>query len=116
MDSVFTWIDFYQELANKVLSYKSDRPSFIKLVEKSYQDAGQEYKLFWDNHYFADLDPFTFYGTFNKGLSDKNRIELLRAYKNNFGINAELPSEFTGIPVLNNMKAWFMADQQGEQM
>lgn len=116
MDSFFTWTDFYQELANKVLSYKTDRASLIKLVEKSYQDAGHEYKLFWDNHYFTDLDPFTFYGTFNKGLSNKSRIELLQAYKEKFEIKAELPSEFTGIPVLNNMRAWFMADEQGEQM
>lgn len=116
METVFTWTDCYQKLADKVLSYKSDRASFVKIVEKSYNDAGQEYKLFWDNHYFTDLDPFTFFGTFNKGLSDKNRIELLRAYVNNFGVDTELPSDFTGIPVLNNMKAWFMADTQGEQM
>lgn len=116
MDTVFTWTDFYQELADRILSYKSDRSTLVKLVEQSYQDAGQEYKLFWHNHYFADLDPFTFFGTFNKGISDKTRIGLLRAYKNAFGIKADLPTEFAGIPVLNNMKAWFMADQQGEQM
>ena len=116
MNSEFTWTDYYQELASKVLSFKADRSNLLKLVEKSYQDAGLDYKLYWDNHYFADLDPFTFFGTFNKGIADKTRIELLRAYKQNFEISAELPSEFAGIPVLNNMRAWFMADQQGEQM
>lgn len=116
MNSVFTWTDLYQELANKVLSFKDDRKALLELIEKSYHDARQEYKLFWDNHYFTDIDPFTFFGTFNKGISDKNRIGLLSQYKNNFGLESELPSEFTGIPVLNNMKAWFLADQQGEEM
>ena len=116
MSSIFTWTDLYQELADRVLSFKHDRTTFVKLVEKSYKEANLEYKLYWDNHYFADLDPFTFFGTFNKGIADKNRIELLRQYKNNFGLSKDVPSEFTGIPVLNNMKAWFMADQQGEQM
>lgn len=116
MQSVYTWTDFYQKLADRVLSYKSDRASFVKLVEKSYRDAGQEYKLFWEGHYFTDLDPFTFFGTFNKGISEKNRIALLSAYKDNLGVEADLPSEFTGIPVLNNMRAWFMTDHPGEQM
>ena len=116
MSSIFTWTDLYQELADKVLSFRNDRTAFVQLVEKSYKDANLEYKLYWEGHYFADLDPFTFFGTFNKGIADKNRIELLRQYKNNFGLSKDVPSEFTGIPVLNNMKAWFMADQQGEQM
>jgi len=116
MDSVFTWTDLYQELADKVLSFKNDRTPFVQLVEKSYKDANLEYKLYWDSHYFTDLDPFTFFGTFNKGIAEKNRIELLRQYKNNFGLSKDIPSEFTGIPVLNNMKAWFMTDQPIEQM
>jgi 5-methylcytosine-specific restriction protein B len=116
MSSIFTWTDLYQELADKVLTFRNDRTAFVQLVEKSYKDANLEYKLYWEGHYFADLDPFTFFGTFNKGIADKNRIELLRQYKNNFGLSKDVPSEFTGIPVLNNMKAWFMADQQGEQM
>ena len=116
MDSRFTWIDFYQELATKVLTFKSDRSTLIKLVEKAYKDAGQEYKLFWDNHYFTDIDPFTLFGTFNKGLTDKNRIELVRQYKINLNINSTLPSDFTGIPVLNNMRSWFMADQPIDEM
>ena len=116
MSSIFTWTDLYQELADKVLSFKNDRTAFVQLVEKSYYEANLEYKLFWNGHYFTDLDPFTFFGTFNKGIADKNRKELLKQYKNNFGLSKDVPSEFTGIPILNNMKAWFMADQQGEQM
>ena len=116
MSSIFTWTDLYQELADKVLAFKNDRTTFVQLVEKSYKDANLEYKLYWDGHYFTDLDPFTFFGTFNKGIADKTRMELLKQYKNNFGLSKNVPSEFTGIPILNNMKAWFMADQQGEQM
>jgi len=112
----FSWIEFYQELANKILSYKNDRSKLINLVEKSYKDAGQEYKLYWNNHYFTDIDPFTFFGTFNKGIAEKTRKDLLTQYKSNFDIKADVPQGFVGIPYLNNMKAWFMADEQGVQM
>ena len=116
MNGIFIWTDLYQELADKVLSYKNDRTAFLRLVEKSYKDANQEYKLYWDGHYFTDLDPFTFFGTFNKGIADKTRNELLCQYKNNFGLSKDVPSEYVGVPLLNNMKAWFMADQPREQM
>lgn len=81
MSNVFTWTDFYQELADKVLSYKADRKPLIKEIEAVYRDAGIEYKLFWDGHFFTDIDPFTFFGTINKGIADRNRKELLRQYR-----------------------------------
>ena len=46
MSSIFTWTDLYQELADKILSFKNDRVTFVQLVEKSYNDANLEYKLY----------------------------------------------------------------------
>lgn len=116
MSGISTWTGIYQELANKVLSYKDNSGELVKLLEEVYKDAGQEYKFYWNDRYFTQIDPFTLFGSFNKGLSDKNRIDLLRQYKNKFGLQSELPSEFSGIPVLNNMQAWFTDDTPGEQM
>ena len=77
MNKTFTWTPFYQELADKILEYKDNRGELIKLIEKGYKDAGQEYKFYWNEHFFTQIDPFTFFGSFNKGLAEKNRIELL---------------------------------------
>lgn len=116
MSKIYTWTEIYQELADKVLAYKDNRGELVKLLEEAYKDANQEYKFIWKEHYFTQIDPFTLFGSFNKGISDKNRIELLRQYKNKFGLKSELPSEFTGIPVFNNMQAWLMDDTPGEKM
>ena len=51
MSNIFTWTDLYQELADKVLSFKNDRTTFVKLVEKSYKAVNLEYKLYWNGHY-----------------------------------------------------------------
>ena len=52
----------------------------------------------------------------NNQRSDKTRIELLKQIKTNFDIQSNLPSDFAGVPVLYSGNAWFMADEQGEQM
>lgn len=112
----FTWTYFYQKLADRVLEYKDKRLELIQLIEKSYNDANIEYKFFWNNHYFTQIDPFTLFGSFNKGISEKNRIALLSQYKEKLNVEADVPSDFDGIPVLNNMKSWFCSDEETEKM
>lgn len=115
-DNVFSWINYYMELADAVLKYKNDRAPFVQKVRKAYEDAGIEYKYYWNGHYFEDMDPFTFFGGFNKQISDKTRISLLTQYKITFGISAEVPVDFNGIPVMNNMQSWFTDDTPDERM
>ena len=114
--SNFTWTNFYQELADKILTYKDKRFELIQLVEKSYNDAGQKYGFFWNDQYFTQIDPFTLFGSFNKGISEKNRIALIAQYKEKLGVQADIPSDFNGIPVLNNLKAWFCDDKEEDKM
>lgn len=54
MGVTFTWIDYYQELANKILSYKSNRSEFLKIVEQAYANAGFEYKFKWNGHFLKN--------------------------------------------------------------
>ena len=114
--SDFTWTDFYQEFADKILEFKERRFELIQLVEKSYNDAGQKYNFFWNDHYFSQIDPFTLFGSFNKGISEKNRIALITQYKEKFNVEADVPSDFDGIPVLNNLRAWFCDDKEEDKM
>ena len=44
----------------------------------------------------------------NRGITVANRIRLLEAMKEFFGIQAAVPRDFSGIPLLNNMKSWFL--------
>ena len=55
----------------------------------------------------ADIDPFTFLATFNRHLTDNNRIALWKALKMHWRLTAPVPSDFAGIPVINSQKSWF---------
>lgn len=112
----FTWIEFYQEFANKLVEYKDNRKKLISIVLKAYEIAEQNMpKMDVDNN-LVDIDPFTVFGTFNKGLTDANRIKLIKAYAGLLGIEKEIPDVFDGIPILNAMKATYYSfgDDRGK--
>ncbi|HHV71866.1 MAG TPA: EVE domain-containing protein, partial [Clostridia bacterium] len=54
---------------------------------------------------------FTVFGCFNKGISNENRIALMKGIGSKLGVTAKVPTEFDGIPVLNNMRAWFFSSK-----
>ncbi len=110
----FTWIPFYKELAYKLTNYKERQGelivfleslknkgiSSIPLIDKDFNN--EEIKL-------DSIDPFTFFATFNRGITNENRILILKEIKKIFEIDSELPGDFSGIPVVSNFKTWFFA-------
>lgn len=54
-----------------------------------------------------DIDPFTFFGLFNKKLTDTNHISILKEIAKLFRVNAQVPTAFDSIPVLNPQNATF---------
>lgn len=101
------WIDFYMELADKLLPYKNDRKTLINKIKIIYSTINIRLpKLETDNN-IVDIDPFTIFGLFNKGITTANRIAILQGFAQEFSIKAAIPNSFDGIPVLNNMAATF---------
>ena len=116
-DKRFQWVSFYTEFATKLLVYKNERALLIQKIKKVYEDIHLKFpKLESDNHPI-DIDPFTVYGLFNKGISNGNRIAILGGMKDEFGIQADIPDSFEGIPVLNNLRAtfYFFKEDRGKQ-
>ena len=105
--STYTWIAFYEEFASKLLSFKGNRTSVIEKIRKVYTSAKLSLPTLENGNNISDIDPFTIFGLFNKGISDSNRIKLAQNIKAEFSLNSTVPSDFTGIPVLNNMSATF---------
>ena len=103
----FDWTDFYQELADKLLLYSTDRKKLIKKVETVYIAIGMKIPTLEKNRNIIDIDPFTIFALFNKGIKDENRIKIINGFKEEFSISAEVPKTFDGIPVVNNMAATF---------
>lgn len=100
-----TWIEFYSEFADKLLPYKKDRKSLIEIIKNVYKNIGINLPKLDTDFKFEDIDPFTIYGLFNKGITDGNRIKIITEFAKQLNINAIIPTNFAGIPVFFNTQA-----------
>lgn len=112
----FTWIPFYQELANIVAAYRHRQSDLIAFL-KAQRDAGLPVTPLTDRDedrresLLKELDPFTFFGTFNRRLTEHNRVALVSAIRTAFDVQADVPRDFRGIPVLHPQNSWFFGYQ-----
>lgn len=106
-DKQFDWIDFYQEFADKLRPYSSDRKKLIEKVTDAYNRSGMTLPKMEKDYNTIDIDPFTIFAFFNKGIKDENRIRIIQELKEEFSVAASVPETFDGIPVVNNMMATF---------
>ena len=111
----FKWANFYMEFATKLLEYRKDRSVLIAKLQSVYSKIGMKLPKLEKDNVPKDIDPFTVFGLFNKGITDTNRITILGGIALEFGITAEIPDDFSGIPVLNNMMATFYAFEGDER-
>lgn len=117
MDNKFKWTTFYSELATALLQYKHKRGELIEILKAIYADAGMNFPFKEKGkEVYEDICPFTVFGSFNKGITNANRVALLTQFAKQFSVSAEIPTEFDGIPVVMNLSAWFFAykDNRGE--
>lgn len=117
MDKRFQWTEFYMELASALLPYKNNRSDLIAKLKTIFADAGMNFPFKErGKEVYEDICPFTVFGSFNKGITNANRIALLEQFAKQFSIKATVPTEFDGIPVVMNLSAWFFAykENRGE--
>ncbi len=106
--SLFDWVDFYKELSSKLLQYKDNRSKLIEAVKRIFLDTGINIPTLERDNQLVDIDPFTVFGLFNKSsMKEANRVKIITAVKDLFGIAAPIPTSFASIPVLNNQNATF---------
>ena len=103
----FDWVDFYKELAGILRTYKQNRAGLIKKVRKIYENTGINLPTLEKDNQIVDIDPFTFFGLFNKKLTDTNRSAILQAISELFNVKTPVPTAFDSIPVLNPQNATF---------
>lgn len=116
MDSKFTWVPLYGELAQALLRYKEDR---TELVEWIYEDLGKvtradgqslvAYLKQKDGSRIIDIDPFSVFAIFNRSTSWENRTELLTHFKKKFRLTSTIPSDFNGIPTVDARRSFFFS-------
>lgn len=105
----FTWVGFYEELADKLLAYQDKRSDLVEKLKSAYETIGMSLPKLDSSPTPSDIDPYTVFGLFNKGVSEVNRKKIIAAMAEAFDIKADQPGDFDGIPVLNNLNATFYA-------
>lgn len=114
-ESKYTWIPFYKELAQIIAKYgyeiKNELLNFVHSLSAYNLPIPELNDVDHNNNLFqlSEIDPFTFYSFFNRQITDENRIKICEIIKKNFKISAMVPSDFTGIPVMDNRNTWFFA-------
>ncbi|MCB0209664.1 MAG: AAA family ATPase [Anaerolineae bacterium] len=112
MTNQFTWIDLYQELATVLSDWQERQTELIAFLEElrkqgctitALQDKNRDGERFL----LKEIDPFTFFGVFNRGITDNKRIDILIKIKQYFNLQSPIPSDFDGLPILNNMRSWY---------
>lgn len=106
-DNQFDWVDFYKEFAHKLLEYKNNRKELIKKIEKIYDITDIKMPTLERDRKLVDIDPFTIFGLFNKGLTTDNRIKIIKALSELFNVSATIPTSFNSIPVIDPRTATF---------
>ena len=108
MSTRFEWAIFYPELADKILLYKNNRGELLSIIAGIFDRTGMKNYV---KREIDDVCPFTVMGMFNKGISNANRIAILKEFARIFEVTVPVPESFDGIPVLNNMMSLFYGDK-----
>lgn len=95
----FSWIPFYMEMADKLLAFKNNRKALVDIMY-SLDSQYVSYIHTNDGGRYPDIDPFTFFGIFNRGNSFEKRKKIAAFFKERLGVKAEVPESFEGIPIV----------------
>lgn len=95
----FSWIPFYMEMADKLLAFKNNRKALVDIMY-SLDSQYVSYIHTNDGGRYPDIDPFTFFGIFNRGNSFEKRKKIAVFFKERLGVKAEVPESFEGIPIV----------------
>jgi 5-methylcytosine-specific restriction protein B len=112
--SQFSWIPIYKELAGALARWEARQGELISFLEGLRKDGHVITPLTDRNRdgsrfLLKEIDPFTFFGVFNRRIAYDQRLSILSRMKQFFRLKNDLPEDFNGIPVLDNRKSWFIA-------
>jgi 5-methylcytosine-specific restriction protein B len=110
---MFTWIPIHREAIHRILEHRQNQQELLAILRQmeqqglkvvSLEDKGADGQTIP----LAEIDPFTFLASFNRGVTEENRRKNWSFLKERWGLKSSVPDNFTGIPILNNMRCWLM--------
>jgi len=102
----FEWTQFYEAVADKLVGFKYRRSDLVAFM----LEMADRYDLsYLQGKQMNDMCPFTFFGLFNRGMTEQTRLSLAKEIAVFLGVTEPVPNSLEGIPILNNQKSWFFA-------
>ena len=98
----FTWVDTYEKIADELFARRNRRDSLHALYVK-LTDADDR----------VEIDPLTFFSTFNRNIIEVDRKGMIADIIGTLGIDARVPADFRGVPT-SSYEDWQHFDNTAE--
>ncbi len=107
--NLFEWTAFYEALATRLVDFRNDRQTLLEIIYSKLDGVGYLNDQYSDGSSgpLRDICPFTVFGIFNRGITNERRTRIAEQLATELGLDAPVPTNFDGIPVLNNQNSWF---------
>ena len=109
---MFSWIPMYEEISRRLVDYRDRQGEIIGLLKQMHSQGITIFSMQDKNAdgnalELEEIDPFTIFAAFNRGITTDNRQIILRRFKDFFGLKSDIPGDFDGIPIVMNFNSWF---------
>lgn len=111
----FSWIPFYKELALKLLQFKGNRTPLVNWIYENLDGYINHLKDNPEGKRVSDIDPFTVYSIFNRGITNDKRIDICNKFKIFLKVESPVPHDFDAIPIMNAKQSNFMAFEKDRE-
>lgn len=110
----FSWMPAYAAIAQGIYDMRNDRSRLLKLFKSIFSDESDlTFPMDTEAEGLVTIDPFTFFATFNRGVSPEKRNRIVRLALDGLGRqDVATPTDYEGLPVVNNMRSWFFGGKQ----
>ena len=120
----FTWVPIHMELAEKLREYKERSGELVGILSRMkgkglptipLDDGVEEPNI----KFLEEIDPFTFYSNFNRGVTDANRMKMWEIVKEELNLTSDVPTNFDGLPTYNMQNArlfWHAPDRDDDHI
>lgn len=110
---MFSWKPIYREIAEKLPEFASNNGELVQLMIEMHarglkvSSVGDRDSL-GNSIQLEEVDPFSFLANFNRGVTNDNRTAIISAIKEAWGLSADLPADYDGLPLMSLQNSWFM--------
>ena len=112
----YTWVPFFHELAEKLLTYKDRQEQLRELVLKSLDPSFTNHINSSSKFPPKDIDPFTVMGIINRLTLISKKTEICTVFKRIFNMSSDTPIDYEGVPQLNPQKSvYYWSDITSEE-